>query len=164
MRIRAVVLVGLAISLIAGSIILSQEISRRTVDAAGGGGCPNLYFQGGYGFAGHGFITMRSGQVPIAIAGGFIAAPNLTVGATNGTIFGGTETSSRQGSIGRLTFTGTFKQTRAWCGGSAVITSSPATPQHYDYWLNQWSSGIAQEIDFISTDPGMTTELTVTHV
>jgi hypothetical protein len=50
------------------------------------------------------------------------------------------------------------------CGGTLNITTSTGTLSHYDFDLNQWSSGIAQEVNFIETDQRAVVVLTVTHV
>lgn len=162
---RAILLFGVVVTLVVGSIVVTRQISVRQVQAAGGGVCVNLYLQGGYGFAGQGFSSSGGNAlVPIAISGGFIAVPNMAAGATNGTLIGGSETVSRQGRIQRLTFTGTFQASRSVCGGTVMISTSVRTTVHYDYMVNQWSTGIAQEGNFIQTDPGNTLELTLTHV
>jgi hypothetical protein len=162
MKMRILV-VGLVCAVAAGAALFVQNLPGRSAHAAGGGLCANLYFQGGYGFAGEGFAAGAGGQVPEAFLGGFIAVPNTAAGATNGTIISGTETMSRQGTIKRLTFTGTFQIASNVCGGSVVLSTSAGTTLHYDFWMNQWSSGIAQGVNFIQTDPGATVELTVTH-
>lgn len=161
---RAILLLGVVVTLVVGSIVVTRQISVRQVQAAGGA-CVNLYLQGGYGFAGQGFSSSGgNAQVPMAISGGFIAVPNTAAGASDGTLIGGSETVSRQGRIRRLTFTGTFQGSRSVCGGTVVISTSAGTTVHYDYMVNQWSTGIAQEGNFIQTDPGNTIELTLTHV
>src|SRR5579864_2000888 len=154
-----ILLPAITAAIIALSFLFAQAYSAKHVNAAGGGLCTNLYFQGGYGFAGQGFTTTANQPQPIAYEGGFIAIPNTTSGATNGT-FQGTETITKPSGITRLSFTGTFQMSNRSCGGAATITTSNRTTQHYDFGLNQWSSGTSQEVNFIQTDPKAVVVLT----
>lgn len=161
MRTRLAVLAVTAVGVVAVGALVSVASAPRAVHAAGGGGsCFNGYFAGLYGFAGEG--STNGGQ-PIAYEGGLLAIPNTTPGATNGTLQQGNLTVTRLGSTVRETFTGTFQMSSSSCGGTAVLTTSTGRTLHYDFDVNQWSTGISQEVNFIETDRGSVVVLSLTH-
>jgi hypothetical protein len=121
------------------SMFLITTIGLSTVAAAA---CSNSSISGIYGFSTSG---VNGDGLPEAVVGQFTATPGTPSG-----VLSGTETVSSDGTIGTVSFAGTYQVSGNCTGQVTVKVSGSKNAAHLRLVI---VSGGA-EIDFVNTDPG----------